>query len=503
MGKPFFLHHFFLILDIKSKLFMHSKLKNYFIFIFSILCLFWFSCLNNQEKISKILKNKPGEDNVLKKIREKGKLIALSDYNSTNYFIYRGEAMGYQYDLLKTFADHLGVKLEIITSNDLNYSFKSLKEGHVDVIAIGLTITKERSREVDFSLPIDQTRQVLVQRKPKNWRKMKTVDEIESYLIRDPIDLAGKKVVIQKRTAFKKRLINLSEEIGDSIFIIEDPDHEVEELIEKVALGKIDYTISDEHIALVNSKYYPDIDVKTNISFKQNLAWAVKKGQDSLLIVMNDWIKGFKGTLTAKLIYNKYFKNDRNINFARSEYHSVGGGKISKFDDDIKEVSKKYNLDWRFVSSLIYQESGFKPHARSWVGAYGLMQLMPETAKELGIDSLSTPKKQIEAGVKYFMWIDERFKHIIKDDEERLKFSLAAYNVGAGHVFDARRLAKKYNADPDKWLGSVDTFLLKKSIPKYYRDSVVRHGYCRGEEPFKFVNEILDRFDHYKNLIKN
>ncbi len=442
-------------------------------------------------------------NSVLAKIKETGKLVALTDYNSTNYFIYRGEPMGYQFELLKLFAEHLGVMLEVVTNNDLNQSFKSLKNNEVDLIAIGLAKTNKRKEIADFTIPMDQTRQVLVQRKPEGWRKMETMDEVESHLIREPLDLAGKTIVIQKNTSFKDRLLNLVDEIGDSIYIIEHPDFEVEELIAAVASGEIDYTISDEHVALVNRKYFPDIDVHTPISFAQNLSWAVAKEQDSLLAAVNNWIDGFKNSLTAGLLYNKYFKNPRTKNYAQSEYHSVGGGKISRYDEVVKEISQEYDMDWRLVSSIIYQESGFKPNAKSWVGAYGLMQLMPSTAEMFGIDSLSSPEEQIEAGMKFIQWLDKQIPEEITDVNERTKFVLAAYNVGIAHVYDARRLAEKYDYDPNVWTGSVDTFLLKKSNPKYYRDSVVRYGYCRGDEPFNFVIEILDRFDHYKNLIKD
>ncbi len=481
---------------------MNNKIHGWWILVLFFVAIICSSCLNNNgKKLSKNPNQLDTTNSVLKKIRETGTLIALTDYNSTNYFIYRGEPMGYQFDLLKVFADHIGVDLEVVTSNDLGESFASLQKGEIDLLAIGLAKTSERKEIVDFTDPLDQTRQVLVQRKPENWRKIKTMDELETYLIRKPLDLAGKTVYIQKNTSHKTRLVNLMEEIGDSINIVE-VNRETEELISDVASGAIDYTISDENVALVNSKYYPDIDVKTPISFTQNLSWAVAKGQDSLLMLINDWLAGFKKSYVAGLLYNKYFENTRTINYAKSEYHSIGGGKISRYDDIVKEISKKYDLDWRLVSSIIYQESGFKPNARSWVGAYGLMQLMPKTAQMFGADTLSGPKEQIEAGVKFIKWLDQNIPEEITDANERTKFVLAAYNVGLAHVFDARRLAEKYNRNPNIWTGNVDTFILKKSNPKYYRDSVVRYGYCRGEEPYNFVREILDRYEHYKNLIK-
>ncbi len=473
-------------------------IRTLFVFVLIALLVYFYQ----DEVINKIRGVEVERLSTLERIQHSGKLVGLVDYNSTNYFIYRGEPMGYQFELLKAFAEHLGVKLEIVTNNDLNESFKNLKKGEVDIIAIGLTVTKERSKIVDFSDPLAQTRQVLVQRKPENWRKMETMDEIEEQLIRNPIDLADKTIVIQKMSSFKERLINLSNEIGDSIHIIED-DREVEQLITAVAEGEIDYTISDEHIALVNQRFNQDVDVSTAVSFPQNLAWGIRIGDDDFKQELNSWLSEFKNSLTSRLLYDKYFNNPRTIYYARSEYHTEGGGKISKYDEVIKEISSKYDMDWRFLSSLIYQESGFKQKAESWRGAYGLMQLMPATAEEYGIDSISTPSEQIEAGVKFLQWLDEQLQGVVTDYNERMKFVLAAYNVGLGHVWDARRLAIKYDKDPNVWTNNVDTFLLQKSDPAFYRDSVVRYGYCRGSEPYNFVIEILDRYEHYSNLIKN
>lgn len=477
--------------------------SSWLIYLIFISTLFLFaSCLNNEQNLNRIL-GKDGEViTILERINQRGKIIGLVDYNSTNYFIYRGEPMGYQFEMLKAFAKHLNVDLEIVTNNDLDESFNSLQKGDVDIIAIGLTVTKERADIVDFSDPLAQTRQMLVQRKPENWRKMETMDEIDEQLIRNPIQLAGKTIVIQKMSSFKDRLINLSNEIGDSIHIIED-DREVEQLITAVANGEIDYTISDENIARVNQRFNVDVDVNTAISFPQNIAWGVRLGEEDFKLVLNNWIKEFKNTLTARLLYAKYFKNPRTIYYARSEFHTEGGGKISKYDEIIKEISTKYEMDWKFLSSIIYQESGFKQNAESWRGAYGLMQLMPATAEEYGIDSLSTPAEQIEAGVKFMRWLDKQLLDVVTDYDERKKFVLAAYNVGLGHVWDARRLAKKYDKDPNIWTNNVDTFLLQKSNPIFYRDSVVKYGYCRGSEPYNFVIEILDRYEHYSNLIKD
>lgn len=459
------------------------------------------SCNVDVENSSQAMNVPEIVDKSFSKILERGKLIATTDYNSTNYFIYRGEPAGYEYEMLNAYAGYIGVDLELVVNNDFEEAQAELAAGKVDIIAMGLSINSDRTGLVDFTQPMWQTRQVLVQRKPENWRKMASMEKVSENLIRNPLDLAGKTIYIPRHSAYAQRLRNLQHEIGDSILIVEFPQTS-ERLIEMVANGEIDYTVSDEHVALVNQKYFPDIDVSTPVSFPQHVAWAVNKNSDSLKNNINQWINEFLNTKIARFIYNKYFVNPRSLQFAH-KYYSVRSGKISNWDEAIKKNSKEINWDWRLVASLVYQESRFQPEAISWMGAFGLMQLMPGTAEIYGVDSLSAPEENIHAGVSYLNSIDERFKDIVEDPDQRKKFVLAAYNVGIAHVFDARRLAEKYGRDPNIWEDNVDFFLLNKSDPKYYNDSVVYYGYCRGEEPYKYVNDILYRYEHYLNVIED
>ncbi|MGM0505156.1 MAG: transglycosylase SLT domain-containing protein [Bacteroidota bacterium] len=463
-------------------------------FLFIILFLSFNTCKDgeNDSSVSK---------NSLERIQKRGKLIAVTDFNSTNYFIYRGEPMGYQYDLLKLLAEHLEVELEIVVENDVDKNFEMLLDKTCDIIAINLTKTKERSKIIDFTIPHSQARQVLVQRKPDNWRAL-TKDELDSKLIRNQLDLANKIVYVQKGTSYAERLKNLSEEIGDHIIIIEKADLEVEQLIELVASGEIDYTVADENIAMVNQTYFPILDIETAISFPQSLAWGVREEDDTFKVAINNWLKDFKHTLDYALIYNKYFKSPRSAKIVESEYYTLSSGKVSAYDDYIQEYSKIINWDWRLIASLIYQESRFKSNVKSWAGAYGLMQLMPSTAKRFGVSKNSPPEKNLKAGIQFIKWLDKRFENRgITDTEERIKFILASYNVGLGHVLDARRLAEKYGKNPDFWDDNVDEFILKKSDPEYYHDPVVKYGYCRGSETYQYVYQILDRYEHYKNIL--
>jgi membrane-bound lytic murein transglycosylase F len=431
-------------------------------------------------------------------IKEKGKIVVLTDYNSTSYFIYRGQPMGYQYELLQEMADYFGLRLEVIVSNNLDHSFNKLENGDVDLIAANLTITKQRKQIMDFTVPHSKTRQVLVQRKPDNWENLDN-KSLESSLIRDQLDLADKTVYVQANSSHAVRLKNLSDEIGENINIIE-ADEEVEHLISLVASGEIDYTVSDENVAQVNQKYYQNIDVETPLSFHQNLAWAVRKNSGKLLTEINEWLVQFKQTREYKLIYAKYFQNNRSAQIVESDYYTLASGRISAYDDYIKTYSEELGWDWRLIASLIYQESRFKPNVRSWAGAFGLMQMMPSTASKFGINQNSSYEQQIRAGIKFLIWLEERLE-FIKDPDEKIKFTLAAYNVGLGHIIDARNLAEKNGSNPDVWENNVDKFLLSKSDPEFYNDPIVKYGYCRGTETYAYVKDIMERYEHYRNLI--
>ena len=475
-----------------------------FIIIF-FAALFLVSCGSGEEKKEKKEKTVAAagsEDEALNRVLKTQKLRAVTDYSSVNYLIYRGQPIGYQYELLKNFTDYLGVQLEMVIEKDLEKSIRMLNDDQVDLMAMTLTVTGKRRKEFTFTDPIMITEQVLVQRLPKNYRNMKTRDEIESHLLRNQIDLAGKTVYVQKGTIFAQRLKSLANEIGDTIYIIEE-DKDVEELIAAVAKGEIDYTVADKYIALINTRYYPNIDVKTEISFPQYVAWAVKKGQTGLADTINVWLDSFKKTLLFRLIYNKYFRNIRAAKIVNSKYNSYSGGHLSPYDDYIKEASKIVGWDWRLLASMIYQESQFKPNVRSWVGAYGLMQMMPETLKKYGLDTLSPPKDQIIAGAKYLLNLEKQLPPEITDSTEIIKFVLASYNAGLGHILDARRLAEKYGRNPNVWTDNVDFFVKNLSDKYYYHDEVVRNGYLRGEETYNFVKEIFERYEDYKNLIKD
>ena len=266
--------------------------------------------------------------------------------------------------------------------------------------------------------------------------------------------------------------------------------------------GEIDRTIADYNIASINKTYYPILHIDTRISFSQRIAWAVRQNSPELLKVINKWIAKEKKSDDYYVIYNKYFKNTKSYRGrVQSDFYSKNSNKISKYDNIIKESAKKIGWDWRFLCSQVYQESRFDPKAKSWAGAGGLIQLMPATAKEVGVSDSFNPKQNISGGVRYLNKMRDKFENV-GDSIQRVKFTLAAFNCGAGHVFDAMRLAEKNGKNPNIWDENVEEYILKLADKKYYLDEVVRYGFVRGREPYNYVKDIFLRYEHYKQFIK-
>lgn len=248
---------------------------------------------------------------------------------------------------------------------------------------------------------------------------------------------------------------------------------------------------------MLNATYYPNLEVGTAVSFPQQIAWGVRKNAPLLLDTLNSWILEMRKHPDYYTVYNKYYKSSKSSRRRkRSEYSTIGGGKLSPYDSLIKVCADTLGWDWRLLAAQVYKESKFDAEAISWAGAIGLMQLLPGTGEEYGVSDLTDPQENIEAGTRHLMWLDDLWDDMIDDPEERLKFVLASYNVGHGHVRDARNLTQKYAGNPNSW-DEVAEYLIKKSNPAYFNDPVVEFGYCRGIEPVNYVEVILETYETY------
>jgi membrane-bound lytic murein transglycosylase F len=449
-----------------------------------------------QEIYNPIVENSVDTD--LEDIKKDGVLKALVVYSSTSYFLYRGQPMGFEYELLKDLSDDLGLKLELTISRNLDNHFEVLNRGDVDIIAQGMTITNQRKWEVDFTEYLYLTKQVLVQKKPDNYRKLSWAS-LQKSLIKDPIELIGDTVSIRKNSAYFERVMSLSNELGGTIHIDTlDSQLSTAEIIDMVAAGEIKYTIADENLARINASYSPILDIKVPISFTQRIAWVTRKKAKNLRNVVNEWIVKHRKTIDYKVTYNKYFKNKRSfLERNQSKYYSLNNEQISKYDETIKKYAKQIGWDWRLIASQVYQESRFDPQASSWAGAQGLMQIMPATAMDLDLQNVTDPYQSLRAGTTYLKQIYDRFDYM-EDEETRKKFALASYNCGYGHILDAQRMAEKLDLDPNLWEDNVEKALLSLSYPKNYNKPFIKYGYVRGSEPVAYVSEIFERYEHYK-----
>ena len=438
----------------------------------------------------------------LAEILKRGKLTVLAENSSTSFFIYRGKKMGFGYEILKEFANELGVELEIKIVNNLDDLTEMLNNGDGDLIACNYTVTRERSKLIDFSVPILRTPQVLIQRKPEGWEEMEKV-KIEKELLRDPAQLMHKKVHVWKNSSYYRRLMHLQEEIGDTIFIVEeDGNIGGEELIEMVSEGLIDYTVTEANIAKINQRFFENLDISTEISVRQKIAFGMRKSSPLLNERLDKWLTNFKVKRTFKYLKSKYFDWKKSPVKTADYLAILKGGQLSKFDVIFKKAAAVYGgLDWQFIASVAYQESKFNPNVVGFGGAYGMMQFMPNTGPKYGVYPNSTPEVQIYGAMKK-MNSDFNNWNNIPDKEQRAKFTLATYNAGKGHIEDAQRLAKKYGLNPFVWDENVEKMLLNLSKSEFYRDEVVRNGAMRGAHTYKYVRTIYARYLEWKSVYK-
>lgn len=472
-------------------------------YYYLVLIFVCFACKNDSKNTKSLLENlKLSQVEVdLQEIKERGKLRAITTYSGTTFFLYRGRTMGFEYELLTRLADYLEVELEVVIARNEDELMEMLLAGEGDLIAYGYTILPSRKEYIEFTNPLYFSNQVLVQRKPDNWRRMK-LHQIKNRLITDPIQLIGDTVSVKKNSSYAERMKSLSQEIGGEIVIDTIPGTKTtEEIIKMVVDGDIKYTVVDQNIANINASYYPILDANTQVSFSQQISWGVRKNSPVLLETVNTWIDEFKKEVDFHVIFNKYYKNKRKYKArVKSEFYSINDEKISPYDDMIKKYAAEIGWDWRLLASLTFQESKFQAQSESWAGAKGLMQIMPETAKELNINP-NDPYESVKGGTYYLKQLWEK-NDDIQDSIQRIKFTLAAYNCGYAHLKDAQRVAKLKDRDPLIWDDNVELSILDLSQPEYYNLPEMRYGYVRGIEPYNYVKQIFKRYEHYKKFIE-
>lgn len=457
-----------------------------YIFLITLVCLCCLlGCKDKQKKTAPV--EAVGD---LQQIKDSGELVVLTLYSSTTYFNYRGQDMGFQYELSEQFAKSLGVKLRVEVAKNVDGLIEKLLAGEGDIIAYNLPITKDMKDSVIYCGEEVITHQIIVQR---SGGKIKPLTDVT--------ELIGKDVYV-KPGKYYDRLVNLDQELGGGIHIHEVTNDSIsaEDLITQVSQGKIPYTVADNDVARLNTTYYPNLNIKLSISFDQRASWAVRKDSPELAEAANKWHEENMTSPAYTASMKRYFEISKAT--PHTPILSLREGKISHFDDLFKKYASEIDWDWRLLASVAYTESNFDTTAVSWAGAKGLMQLMPGTARAMGMPEgkEQNAEESIKAATKYIAATSRSFSAI--PPEERLNFVLASYNSGIGHVLDAMALAEKYGKNKYIWRDNVETFILLKSNEEYFTDPVCKNGYFRGIETYNFVRDIMGRYETYKKKIK-
>ena len=413
--------------------------------------------------------------------------VALRN-NAASYFLYRGELMGFEYELAREFAEYHQLRLEIIVPPSHRELTSWLLEGKAD-IALGF-IEPDKAQQrlgIEFSRPYHYARQHIVVHKNDT---AKSID-----------DLDNRTLFVRHHSRYWERLSHLQQEGARFTLRATDDSMETEQIIQMISRGKYKATLADEQI--LDIELAKSIPVRSAFALEEEVphAVALRKRNPKLKVALDKFVKRIYRNEFYNVTYKKYFKSRRSVQrLARGRVVDALSGQISPYDKLVRRYSDHYGFDWRLVTAQMYQESRFNPKAKSQVGARGLMQLMPRTAKAMGVKNVSDPASSIKGGVKYLDWLRDRFDANLPISE-RTWFTLAAYNAGAGHVHDARRLAKQLGDNPDRWFGHTENAMLLLAKKKYAKKA--RYGFVNGTEPVNYVRDIRQRFEAYVELSRN
>ena len=406
---------------------------------------------------------------------ESGEIVMITRTAPTTFYRYRDRPMGFEYELGRAFADYLGVGLKVEVADGWPEMKRRLAEIPAAFLAPGLPIPPETADGLSGSSPYLTLRTHII------------LGPDAPGKIRTPAELAGRTIHLPDDSDARSVLENLRE-AGVPVSLALHEDLPIEELIRRVADGRLPATAAPGHVALLNRRYDPEIAIGTAVGEPRNLRWLVRAGGDGLRTRMDEFFRTIRETGAFREIYDRHF----------GAAPPPRGLRVADFRERISEIGDEYlpliraaaetrGFDWRVVAAQAYQESRFDPEARSPAGAVGILQLMPETGRDLGVADLRDPAANIDGGVRHLARLYDFFDRAATEDD-RLRIALAAYNVGQGHLLDARNLARKRGLDPDRW-ESLETTLPLLREERYHRDSL--YGYCRGTEPVEYVRRIM------------
>ncbi|MFW2371762.1 MAG: membrane-bound lytic murein transglycosylase MltF [Gammaproteobacteria bacterium] len=403
-------------------------------------------------------------------------LIVLTRNAPTSWYEGRDAITGPEYDLIHSFASHhkLKVRFEIVDSIDEILSAISSDKAHIG--AAGITMTDQRKRQgIIFSEPYQQVQQQVVCRRGK--RLPRAVD-----------DLVDRNLTIIQGSSYIETLNELKLKTPELHWELAK-DEDTEQLLEKVWKNKNDCTLADSNIVSINRRYHPELVVAFAVSEEQPLAWAISPKWSGLKSSIDSWLSEIEKNGELAVIMERYYGHFEIYDYVDiKHFRKRINQRLPKYQENFKAAGTKYNLPWTLLAAQAYQESHWNPKAKSPTGVRGMMMLTLNTAKAVGVSNRLDPVQSINGGAKYLRRMLKRIPDEI-EEEDRIWFALAAYNVGYGHLRDARKLAMQLGKNPNRWV-DIKEILPLLANKKYYR--TLKHGYARGSEPVQYVQSIRE-----------
>ena len=423
-----------------------------------------------------------GDGDALERVLAEGEMVVATRNGPTTYFIDKGQEAGFEHELVKRFAEELGVTVRYESLHNLGDILESVRRGQVDFAAAGLTVTPSRAAEFRFSKPYYDIQPAILYL--AGTQRPRSVE-----------DLVGGRLVTMAGSAHAENLAQLQKDFPDLEFQ-EIRDVEPLDLMDMVSSGAATYAIIDSNEFVANRLFHPKLREGFNLGNSQNLAWLFSsRPQDQRLRQRaNQFLARIRENGTLDRLKERQFGHAWGVDPVDSQtFNRRMRNRLPKYEQMIRQVAKEYQMDWHLLAAIAYQESHWNPKARSPTGVRGMMMLTSDTAREMGINNRLEALQSLRGGARYL----KKIKRLLPDDiyePDRTWFTLAAYNIGRGHLEDARVITERQGGDPHLWSDVKQRLpLLQRS--KYYK--TVRYGYERGQEPVTYVKNIR----HYYNLL--
>ncbi len=455
-----------MIISDKNRLSLLNVAKTLVVLVF---LLSLFSCDKSGKATSVLKGNQKKSISLLKKIKQRGKLIVLTINLPTTYYYDRDNNLaGPEYDMTQSFAKSLHVKVEYKVYDSTQAVLKALRNNEGDLAAAGLTITDTRKKEFDFGPAYQTVNEYLVcyrsQKRIKNSGQLKNI-----------------KVVVAANTSY----LDSQKSYPDMTWVVSNKLN-TEALLKKVANKKIQCTISDSTLYNIERRYHTEIQKKYTLAKKTELAWMVNKGNDNLVAAIKNWFNQYKERSDLSRMLEKYYGYVEIFDYVDThKFLARVKTRLQKYKDFFIDAANKNNIEPSLLAAQSYQESHWNRKAESPTGVRGIMMLTRPVAKSLGVTNRLHAEQNIYAGAKFLA----KMKKMVADvsEPDRSWLALAAYNVGRGHFRDAQALARKLNKNPNRWV-EMKQVLPLLSQKKYYK--YLRYGYARGGEPVRYVARI-------------